>query len=186
MLGGEYSEGSTNSVTLSEDEPEVFQLYVQWLYVGRFEYRKDPPHALRSAQAWVLGDKLQCEAFRDHAMVQLIRFHRDVAEPNFPLGKPPRKNVLDTSTLHCAYENSLPGSNLRAWALDCFVRQSVEYRLVHDAKKWGELAQTLDDFAADLAHAFAKQSPTGNATDNGEEFLDLLSYASEIRKLVSK
>ncbi|KAF2814003.1 uncharacterized protein BDZ99DRAFT_364756, partial [Mytilinidion resinicola] len=91
-LQGSFKEGKEKKLTLPDDEPEVFELFVQWLLTGGYlrdnEIRtresleryltsdngngtEGPTELMvqKSSKAWILGDKLQCEVgFKNYAM----------------------------------------------------------------------------------------------------------------------
>ncbi|KAL9130556.1 MAG: hypothetical protein Q9175_006993, partial [Cornicularia normoerica] len=63
-----------DKVALTEDDPDIFELLVQRLYAGELNtvVTDSEPYV----KAWILGNKLECLTFRDHAMVQILHRHK--------------------------------------------------------------------------------------------------------------
>ena len=105
-FNGNFAESATNTVCLVEDDPDAFKLFVQWLYSGELArdlgVEEDLPNTL--CLAWALGDKLQCPVFQDRAMLKFVAYH----------------NIywMREDTMRLVYDISLPGSVLRAFAVD--------------------------------------------------------------------
>lgn len=77
MLGGPWHESQTRTVTLEDDDPDVFSIFALFIYTGKiFSARANDVEVyldgsrrdkewVRLARAWILGDKLQSTSFRD-------------------------------------------------------------------------------------------------------------------------
>ncbi|KAL9032777.1 MAG: hypothetical protein Q9180_006312, partial [Flavoplaca navasiana] len=113
-FNGNFAESATNTVSLIEDDPDAFKLFVQWLYSGELalgELASDSKSLPRVAcLAWALGDKLQCPVFQDRAMLQLLAYHK--------------YEWLLEDTMRLIYNVSPSGSKLRSFAVDtiCYDR----------------------------------------------------------------
>ena len=146
-LSGSFAEAELNSVTMPEDDPNIFKLWVQWLYVGQFTYVKERVGEIM-VKGWILGDKLGCYIFRDVVMVKLLACHSS------GLGH----DLIDPSTLRAAYEGSAPGSLLRRWALDSFLFET-KHKERRDAaalernRRWYPEAKDIEDFSQDYMEA---------------------------------
>ncbi len=105
-FNGNFAESATNTVSLVEDHPDAFQLFVQWLYSGEIacdlDDEDDLPNVL--CLAWALGDKLQCPVFQDRAMVQLLAYFK--------------YKWITVDTMRLIYNISPSGSKLRSFAAD--------------------------------------------------------------------
>lgn len=69
-----FMENERVQVTLESFEPEIFKLFVQFIYFGRYSYRDDLSDHTRirdSAKAWVLGDYLDAVYLKNFAMHNL-------------------------------------------------------------------------------------------------------------------
>ena len=130
-------EGISKSVTLPEEDPDMFGYFVEWLFVGH-----DQSAAFESdflVQLWTLGDRLACPMMQDEAMCGLIDTYCD--------------GHIDADTLKQIYELSASGSKIRRFVIDqCLsdIRGSWPGR---HHKEWSYLQFAKDnvDFAQQLA-----------------------------------
>lgn len=134
-LNGTFAESGSRLMTMPEDSPEAFRLFVQWLYIGDILI-DDVEEWL---EAWVLGDKLGNIAFRDCAMTKLVKEHKHYC--------------LTAETVATAYRKSVSGSKLRKWALDQFLFDSRSAYLHVHAQYWVSVVETETEFVADAAKA---------------------------------
>lgn len=116
-------------------EPSVFELFVQWLYIG--EYTKKEKGCSYRGQAWGLGEFLGCAAFQDFAILDMILYHRTT--------------VVTKSRVMFAYRQSPPKSKLRQF----LVAQCVSDRFSPREHAFGPWALQKDEdevveFIADL------------------------------------
>lgn len=115
-LNGEFNEAITHTVELDEDDTQAFQLFVLWLYNGRFVV-----YSLRDTDQDILSDYsgsvpdflcvvwANCPGFQDHALLQLmVLYHKAYFQPDV---------LVD------AYKLSPPGSKLRQFVVDKFLFQ---------------------------------------------------------------
>ena len=77
-LDGRFAEAYFMIVSLPEDEPAVFGLFVQWLYLGHCKVDSEDNvinlgliRGFQPAKAWILADKLGCQTFQDRTILQL-------------------------------------------------------------------------------------------------------------------
>ncbi|KAH8732475.1 hypothetical protein GQ44DRAFT_586718, partial [Phaeosphaeriaceae sp. PMI808] len=71
-----FCEREENRILLPDDEPAVFDLFVQWLYYGKYTHISTTKHEPGlDAQAWVLADKLLSTGFKNHAMTHIFDKH---------------------------------------------------------------------------------------------------------------
>ena len=161
---------------MPDDDPNVFRLWVQWLYVGHITCQilrvEDINDVL--VTAWILGDKLGCQIFQDVVMMELLACH----SPNV------ERPLIETSTLRAAYEGSAPGSKLRKWALNFFL---FEIRKTRDGTfsalqrniLWVSETKYIEDFSQDYMEASVEFSLQGNPTNpytNGQQYMEVLSF----------
>ena len=152
-------------MTLPEDEPAVFELFVQWLYLG--EICRGSEDDYLHVQAWIFGDKVGVKAFQDQAMLRLIHYHVF--------------NGITPDTLRAAFAGSKPGSKLRTWALEQFVFDSRYGTLDDGAETWVSYARVTEDFALAFLQAAVNRSnlPVLNPYDIGFRYLEVLPYKKE-------
>ncbi|KAN0103411.1 hypothetical protein V8E51_011724 [Hyaloscypha variabilis] len=118
-----FKEGQTKCYCLEDTEPNVFRLFVQWLYaqdykvisgadtlegVADSEHATEKERRLNEQDAnmvglWILGDKLMIPALQNAAMKTLKKLL-------------PFRN--STAWIPAVYEGTIPGCQLRAFAVD--------------------------------------------------------------------
>ena len=167
-LNGPFSESNSNKISLPEDDPAAFELFVQWLYIGETG-KGSTDHILTHVRAWTLGDKLGCPVFQDHAMLKLLQFHADK-----------HATIIQPQTLQLAYEGSAANSKLRAWALQQFRCEVESDSLSKMAEEWASITKTVVDFGSDYvrdsASAEAFKDKWWRPEEDGQQFLELLTY----------
>jgi hypothetical protein len=84
-----FKEGEQSKVILESFEPETFQLFVEFVYFGRYSYRdilSDKQRIRDSVKAWVLGDYLDAVEFKNFALKNLYDIY-------FPVSGPPKSTI---------------------------------------------------------------------------------------------
>lgn len=133
-----FKEAEEKRVTLKEDDPAVFQVFVVWLYTGEIKQLKTWGDLLQLA--WILGDKLGAPAFQNCAMIKLIT----------PSGAFPWHPQI----VEHVYNNTTEGSLLRAASVDSIFLYRGEIK-DRDAE-WMALLSRGGDFVVDLMKIFLK------------------------------
>ncbi|KAL2066671.1 hypothetical protein VTL71DRAFT_2743 [Oculimacula yallundae] len=73
---GGFAEGSSKEMTLEEDDPAVFKLFVDWVYGSaettcKLDHQDKSTNMSLHLMGWygldILGDKIRCQALREHA-----------------------------------------------------------------------------------------------------------------------
>ena len=167
-LDGPFSESESHKMSLPEDDPAAFELFVQWLYIG--ETGKDSPdYVFTHVRAWTLGDKLGCPVFQDRAMLKLLQFHAGG-----------QGTIIEPQTLLLAYEGSAANSKLRAWALQQFRYEVQGNKLGKMAEDWASITKTVPDFGSDYVRDSASANAFGDKwwrpESKRQQFLELLTY----------
>ena len=134
-----FAEGISKNITLPEEDPDMFQWFVAWLYTGY--------DAIRIAELgeqdllvpfWTLGDRLGCPLMQDDAMGNLIEYHDECQ--------------LEDVILKQIYEGSTRGSKLRLFAVDqCLF--DVRNHALWSEKSYSQFVKENEDFAQELAEA---------------------------------
>jgi BTB/POZ domain len=62
-LKGEFPEGRTNEVTLNDDNPDAFDLFIGWIYTHEIAPPADKK--IKFDEVYVLADKFSMEAFKN-------------------------------------------------------------------------------------------------------------------------
>ena len=144
------------TMTLQDENPNIFRLFVQWLYVGDVgDFNiNDMEDWL---EAWIFGDKTGIIGFRDCAMTRLINHHRG--------------HSLRGSTVATAYRKSVSGSKLRKWALDEFRWQQSVGDLHADVGDWVPVVEIETDFTTDVTRAMIWRDDVWEPSDRLNRYL---------------
>ena len=124
-----YDQEKQLKVTFPETDLKVFELLVKWLFVGESNLEVSnvfPPH--QHVQAWILGQKLECPAFQDTAMLHLLYCHYEPTQTLF-------QQRLDPQSMELACTVTPQTSKLRLWAIDEFLYDCSSERLQTTADK---------------------------------------------------
>ena len=164
-------------MSLQFGEEEAFELFAQWLYVGELDFDGVNVSSKILVEAWFLGDKFRCPAFRDHVMVQLIKSHRE--------------RGIDPLRFRHIFESANSGSKLRKWVTDQF-HAKIAYGYTgyddhmdedhpNDKDIWKEYATELKQFSQDFLGACLDAGQGLNHMrkpwENGQQYMEILSYA---------
>ena len=157
-----------NKISLPEDNPKTFELFIQWLYAGEID--TSATNSEPYVKAWILGDKLKCLTFRDHAMLQIIHCHKGGEYPEQPLSP---QNLL------LAYNGTKAESKLRQWALDQFKFNSSKGSLSGRSEGWAPVLEEVRDLEQETTRALMRSSGQGirNPYGQGAKYLEVLKYA---------
>ncbi len=138
-LNGKFVEASSKTVNLPEDDPVAFEMWATWLSLGNCEdlFGDIGCYASPHVQAWKLGDKLACPAFKDHVMFQLV----DLCDASV--------DVWIDMVGH-AYEGSSPGSKLRRCCVDFYMWDKLQGVLVENADELIAIFKGLPEFLEDV------------------------------------
>ena len=138
---------------MPDDDPNVFRLWVQWLFVGQITCEILCIEEINNilVKGWILGDKLGCHIFQDIVMLELLACH----SPYWG------NDSIEPSTLRAAYEGSGPGSMLRKWAIDFFLFETRMQRCgkVSALQRnilWVSETKDIEDFSQDYMEASVK------------------------------
>lgn len=146
-LEGQFKEANSLKMTLPEDRPLIFEIFVKWLYLGPLKPDNgkaeddDIDEADDLVLAWVLGDKLGCPLFQDHVILQLIEFYAEF--------------ILGPFIIKTVYENTVPASKLRLWLINSFLYQSFEASGVHKALR--DTVEGIEEFSMDVVKAISAE-----------------------------
>lgn len=156
-----------NQVALPEDDPDTFELFVKWLYAGGID--TEATKSEQYVKAWILGDKLKCLTFRDHAMLQVLHCHQR--------GKYPEQPISPESLL-LAYNKTEAESKLRQWAQDQFMFNASKGSLSARSQEWGPVIEEFRDLAEDTTRALMRSGSQGiqNPYEQGHKYLEVLKH----------
>lgn len=119
MLNGNWREATERVIELPEDRPEIFAIYMTWLYQKQIatvrSFRPDgTTEFLHLVQAYIFGDKIQAKAFQNVIINAIIEKKRDSDREGLDWFQ----GIPDPDCVDIAYENTHPHSPLRRLMLD--------------------------------------------------------------------
>ncbi|KAK5989880.1 hypothetical protein PT974_08142 [Cladobotryum mycophilum] len=145
-LSGDWKEAEDGRVRLEGDSPDVFEIYLHWLYRRTLPVRIDSPghegnfEYLQLAKAYVLGDMLQADTFRDAAIDAIIKKATTKALDGatwFPVG-----NVI-----RYIYDNTVDTSKARRLLVDLYTHHGHGNWLC----EWADAEDLPKEFLLELA-----------------------------------
>lgn len=117
---GAWLESAQHTIRLPEDEPEIFSIYVHWLYYGTFPVYCDKPgrpanqEYLKLVKAYTLGDKLMDTVFQNAAIDAIVEKSTSMASDG-------HKWYPDTEVVEFAYNNTNKSAPIRQLLVDMYV-----------------------------------------------------------------
>jgi hypothetical protein len=161
-MSQDWKEAKERSIKFEDEDPDVFQLYLHWLYRGTLPVRIDEPgqegnaEYLQLAKACVLGDKLQDGDFQDviiDAIVDKCKSEASDGRTWFPVGP----------VIQQVYDNTLESSKARRLLTDLYISHGSGSWL----REWIKQDEIPRDFLFDVAIGFLDRridDPTKNST----------------------
>ncbi|KAM0459399.1 hypothetical protein ACHAPV_005586 [Trichoderma viride] len=150
-----YWETSTSgSVTLQEEDPEVFEVYQHWLYFEKLPVQNDSPglegniEYVQLAKAYVLGEMLLDISFKNAVLDAILIKSRSKASDGhrwFPVGP----------AIRCIYEGTLESSAARRLLVDMYTYHGYGEWLT----QWASKDDLPKQFLLDLAIATLAKRP---------------------------
>lgn len=129
-LNGSFREGREQTITLPEDDPDIFDLFVQWLYTKNYEIqgsdgRLDQTFYTEAVQLYCLADKYDVSTLRSH-------IHQAFDGKMMQRASPPTRE--DAAAL---YDGTNPGAPLRSYLLGWWMyRTKLDYFLEEEVQTW--------------------------------------------------
>ncbi len=103
-FNGSFQEGNDQSMSLPEDDVQIFRIYRAWVYTGQLRYNFDEEECwLHLGKLWIFADKICSPRLKNKtldAFFELITKNREV-----PFAKP--------ETVDYVYGKTMPDSALR-------------------------------------------------------------------------
>ncbi|KAL8913277.1 MAG: hypothetical protein Q9172_007316 [Xanthocarpia lactea] len=110
MLNGNWEEAKSNIINLRADEPQIFEIFQNWLYGVNLELDSDQIKDISLLlNLWIFGDKIQVPEFQNAAIEGL----------RYATTEPPRHFRL--KDIETAFENTGEGSPIRKLIVDLYV-----------------------------------------------------------------
>ena len=137
-LEGGFAEGLSKSVTLPEEDPDLFENYIEWLYVGFNKSAEWDGDTL--VDQWALGDRLGCAVMQDDVMCQLIKYYQGWH--------------IELETLEKVYEVSAAGSKIRQFVIDqCLYDIRYICTIMENPCTYLQFLEKNEDFAQQFGKA---------------------------------
>ena len=110
MLNGNWEEAKSNTINLRADDPQVFEIFQNWLYGVNLELDSDQTKDISLLLSlWIFGDKIQVAEFQN-AAIEGLRY-----------ATVERPRIFRLKDIETAFENSGEGSPIRKLIVDLYV-----------------------------------------------------------------
>jgi hypothetical protein len=145
-MAGDWKESQQRTIHLPDDEPEIFALYVHWLYYGTLPVFCDEPglpgnsEYLNLVKAYVLGDKILDSRYQDEAIDAIVEKCQSKAQDGanwFPVGE----------VIRYAFDNTNESAPIRELLVDMYAIHGKRIWL----QDWAEPANVPQPFLFKLA-----------------------------------
>lgn len=145
-MAGPWKEAQDRTVSLPDDDPEIFALYVHWLYYGTLPVCCDEPglpgnaEYLALVKAYILGDKILDYSFQNAAIEAMVEKSHSTAQDGkrwYPVGE----------VIEFAYDHTNPSDLLRELLVDMYASYGKSGWL----DEWGEQENVPQSFLLKLA-----------------------------------
>jgi len=166
----DFKECRENLIELPDDKPTVFALFVEWLYYG--DYSIDPLSSSShngtdsvsvDAECWVLGDKLLCTDFKNHAMRRLYKQHTTKI----------LARSISTYDVQFVCDNSAKASKLRELYVGLTATNFGRQDRVHGTvEEWDELLLNQSDLRRLLLQKLRLDAAEQNFVRSEENYLE--------------
>ncbi|KAL8708673.1 MAG: hypothetical protein Q9220_006498 [cf. Caloplaca sp. 1 TL-2023] len=153
-FNGSFKEATDGSIHLIDEDPDMFQYYVLWVYNQNFQKDIEDDDCF---YLYLMADKFGSEALQNLIMDTICdRCHNS----NYDCGESGQDKVakqykeypVRPKTINFVYDNTLPGSVLRSVLVDRFAWNEV----IH---LYPELVDTPPEFLFDTLKACARRLP---------------------------
>lgn len=149
-------------ISLPEQDPIIFGLFVEWIYYETYESITFEPSPSIHAKCWVLADYLLCDELKDYAMCGLFDDH---VEKGMLFGS----TAISCKDVQYVCSSTAPGSNLRQFYMDFVVDHFTDKRMLRgNTAEWDEILQ--NDPEARLKLLEKMRSPSATYTKSLEDY----------------
>ncbi|KAJ4305233.1 hypothetical protein N0V90_000764 [Kalmusia sp. IMI 367209] len=143
----EFKEKEENRITLTDEDPKTFALFVEWMYYDKYSLIFDfqaKGDCSKDAKAWILGDRLMSVPFKNYAMERIYNRHTV-----FTLSA-----AVSTVDFEYVCANTTEGSKLRRFYIDFVVTHFAKPdKVVGKTKEWDNVLMDHDDARTSLLNA---------------------------------
>lgn len=146
----EWKQSEKSMIELPDDEPEVFEHFIHWLYTDQIDtidktaFKNDDSEGVQQiidllVSLYVFADKVQCGKLKDEVLDRLMDSMRAGWIPTFP-------------QVEKIYSNTAAGSKLRRWIVDVLIATNMLGELV---SKQDEPWRLCPEFFYEIAQGYA-------------------------------
>ncbi|KAA8621057.1 BTB domain containing protein [Pyrenophora tritici-repentis] len=166
----DFKECRENLIELPDDKPTVFALFVEWLYYGDYtteplsaSFRTRTDSVSIDAECWVLGDKLLCTDFKNHAMRRLYEQHTTKI----------LARSISTHDVQFVCDNNAKASKLRELYVDLTATNFGRQDRVHGTvEEWDKLLLNQSDLRRLLLQSLRLEAAERNFVRSEEHYLE--------------
>jgi hypothetical protein len=176
-----FKEGEDGAVVLQDFDPDIFRLFVEFIYYGRYSYLDDLEDQNRirdSARAWVLGDYLDAVEFKNFAMRNLhdIYFPPGDAKPKVGIGA----NAIDYCCKHATARSTLNNLYLK-FTIKWYHDQDLIGYTAKNRWEWDALWDEHRAFRNRLLYYLnQRECERARFMDSLEQFMEKLAVTDEL------
>ncbi|KAJ4266118.1 hypothetical protein NW762_004096 [Fusarium torreyae] len=143
----------TGKINLTEHDPIVFSLFVEWMYHTTYDTFMIEPRPIIHAKCWVLADYLLCNDFKTYAMGRLFKEHVDITTV---FG-----HAVSYEDVQYVCSCTAPDSKLRQFYMDFVVDHFADTKMLHgDTADWDRILQSNPETRSKLLDKIRCQSTT--------------------------
>lgn len=148
-----FIEGHSNKIVVPEFDPDVFEMFIEFIYFGRYTYKDDLADLLRvrdSEKAWVLGDYLDVVEFKNFA---ICRLHTIYMAPGWL-----ERRTIAIGPEMVSYCCSKTASRsrlyllIKAFLVQNWHRKDLVYNDISNRHLWDLIWEQQPELVADLLH----------------------------------
>jgi hypothetical protein len=165
-LDGPFKEAAESKVTLPEDDPDVFEQFLQWIYTKAYNIL---PLADTSSETlckqsgqyirlYVFAEKTQVEPLKHHILRQLFAFHQRFR----------KVQTVTYESVEFAYDHTPPKSALRRLLVGMFIWT--------DAKIDSKAISAIPEFAGEVATGLQQRVHVPSSVDPFTSSIDIFLF----------
>ncbi|KAI9645420.1 hypothetical protein NHQ30_006159 [Ciborinia camelliae] len=107
---GRFMEGVKNKMFMPEDDPDTFEIFVNWMHAGHLRSDLKP---MQIINLWIFADKCQCQKLENNALDALVHaLHVDNNSPSLSLTYEEVERIFENTM-----ENDTNSCRLRGFAV---------------------------------------------------------------------
>lgn len=182
-LNGGFEEAAKNEIKLLDEDPQIFNVFLEWLYTGNLyeprttidpngkadEERTDVAlTCILILKLWVFGDKRGAPKLQNDAVDALYRYVKQAW-------------IFPSHDINYVYDNTVAGARLRAFVVDLYARvgNMEPYARSHAGKSPGSMDQ---QFLMDVCRRYQQErdAPVTHGLERTKkvfwEGLDICAY----------